>query len=221
MGGGLLGSTAEVGIAILNVSGVGLEYCGGAIGKGKNKMCVGMSCVMLSHLANKIVLDTSDHPADWEFIFIQSTTKRPVDTAVVYFKPCILASRLGSRLTRYLLETQTVTAWETLFLHLASAFHSEAKDAEVEVIVTWYKNEEKYGMTPIQNIMKLVVSSPALGAGFEATLMPLNPDLGLDLLFASNVCLGWKPMVSNLKTLATLVMGTDDLVKQLLSVTET
>jgi hypothetical protein len=50
--------------------------------------------------------------------------------------------------------------------------------------------------------------------------MPLNSDLGPESLFASNVRLGWGPLVSNLKTLATLVFRAKDLVRQLSSVTE-
>jgi hypothetical protein len=37
--------------------------------------------------------------------------------------------------------------------------------------------------------------------------MPLNPDLGHDSMFETNVRLGWKPLVANLETIATLVMG--------------
>jgi hypothetical protein len=211
-----------VGIAVLDVTGVGLEFCGGAIGKGKNKMCVATSCQVSSHLTNKITLNTGEHPTDKEFVFICSSTKRPMDTAAVFVKPCIPSSRLGTRLARYLVETRSVNAWETLFLHLASTFKSEAEDAEVEMIVTRCDIEMKgmKGMTPMKKRTKLTVSSPALEAGYEATIMPLDPDLGPDLLFMSNVRLGWKPLVSNLDTLATLVVGAKELVQQFSSVTE-
>jgi hypothetical protein len=113
--GGLLGSALEVGIVVLDVSGVGSDFCGGAIGRGKNKMCVATNCQVLSHVSHKIDLDTSDHPMEREFVFIQSAIKKPMDTSAVFVKPCIPVSRLGTKLARYLDENRSVNAWETLF----------------------------------------------------------------------------------------------------------
>jgi hypothetical protein len=76
------------------------------------------------------------------------------------------------------------------------------------------------GMTPMKKRSRLTVSSPALEAGYESTLVPLNPDLGPESLFEHNVRLGWKPLVSNLDTLATLVLGAKELVKKLSNGTE-
>jgi hypothetical protein len=143
-----------------------------------------------------------------------------MDTVAVFVKLCIPVLRLGTRWARYLVENQSVNAWETLFLHLVLTFQLEAGDAEVEMIITQCDIEMKMGMTPLKKRTKLTVSSPALEAGFEATLMPLNLDLGPDSLFVSNVHLGWKPLVSNLDMLAMLVFGAKDLVQQLLSVAE-
>jgi hypothetical protein len=85
--GGLLGLALEVGIVVLDVSGVGSDFCGGAIGRGKNKMCVATNCQVSSHVSNKIGLDMSDHPTEREFVFIQSATKKPMDTSAVFVKP--------------------------------------------------------------------------------------------------------------------------------------
>jgi hypothetical protein len=62
---------------------------------------------------------------------------------------------------------------------MASEFQSEAEDAEVEVIVTCCDGEMKRGVTPMKKRAKLTVTFPVMEAGFEATLMPLNPELGL------------------------------------------
>jgi hypothetical protein len=70
---------------------------------------------------------------------------------------------------------------------MASEFQSEAEYAEVEIIVRRCDGELKRGMTPMKKRAKLAVTSPALEAGFEATLMPLKSDLGPESLFASNV----------------------------------
>lgn len=45
--------------------------------------------------------------------------------------------------------------------------------------------------------------------------MPLNPDIGPDLIFETNFWLGWKPLVANLETIATLVLGAKELVQRL------
>jgi hypothetical protein len=55
---GLLGSTAEVGIALLDVTGLGIAFCGGAIGRGANKMCVTTDCAVLLHASVKVMMDT-------------------------------------------------------------------------------------------------------------------------------------------------------------------
>jgi ribosomal protein L24E len=89
---------AEVGIALLDVTGLGSAFCGRAIGRGGNKMCVATDCVVLSYASVKVTLDKREHPKDRDFVFIQSTTKKPMDTSVVFVKPHVPASRLGSRL---------------------------------------------------------------------------------------------------------------------------
>jgi hypothetical protein len=213
--GGLLGSAAEVGIALLDVTGLGTAYCGGAIGRGGNKMCVATGCLVSSHATVKVMLDTKEHPTDTEFVFIQSTTKKPMDQAAVFVKPFVPASRLGSKLERYLADTRTVNSWETLFLHLGSAFQSEQEDFEVAQMFARCESELPTGMTPMKKRSRLTVASPALEAGFEATLMPLEPDLGPSSLFETNVRTGWKPLVANFDTLATLVMGAKELVQKL------
>jgi hypothetical protein len=74
---------AEVGIALLDVTGLGTMYCGGAIGRGGNKMCVATGCLVSSHATVKVMLDMKEHPTDTEFVFIRSTTKKPMDQAAV------------------------------------------------------------------------------------------------------------------------------------------
>jgi hypothetical protein len=69
-------STAEVGIALLDVTGLGSVFCGGAIGRGGNKMCIATDCAVLSHVAAKVTMDTREHPTNREFVFIQSTTTK-------------------------------------------------------------------------------------------------------------------------------------------------
>jgi hypothetical protein len=54
-----------------------------------------------------------------------------MDTSVVFVKPHVPASQLGSRLARYLSNSWLVNAWEMLFLHLNVTFESESNDAQV------------------------------------------------------------------------------------------
>jgi hypothetical protein len=92
--------TAEVGITLLDVTGLGTVFCGGAIGRGGNKMCVATDCVMLSHASAKVILNTREHQMNRDFVLMQSTTtKKPMDMSAVFVKPCVPASRLGKRLT--------------------------------------------------------------------------------------------------------------------------
>ncbi len=67
--GGLLGSTAEVDITVLDIGGLGTDYCGGAIGRGGNKMCVATDCSVLSHGTAKVNLENKEHPMDTNFVF--------------------------------------------------------------------------------------------------------------------------------------------------------
>jgi hypothetical protein len=157
---------------------------------------------------------------DTDFVFIQSTTKKPMDQSAVYIKLFVPASRLGSRLEQYLSDNRSVSSWEMLFLHLASAFELEQEDADMARMVARCESKLPMGMTPMKKRSRLTVLSPALEARFESTLVPLNPDLGPDSLFEHNVRLGWKPLVPNLDRLATLVMGAKELVRKLLSGTE-
>jgi ribosomal protein L24E len=75
--GGLLGWTAEVSIPLLDFTGLGSVFCGGAIGRGGNKMCVTTDCAVFLYISVKVMLDRREHPMDREFVFIQSTTKKP------------------------------------------------------------------------------------------------------------------------------------------------
>jgi hypothetical protein len=136
--------------AVLNMDGLGTVFCGGAIGKGGNKMCVVIGCPVLLHATIKAMVNTAENPTDKEFIFIQLTTKKPLDSSAVYVKPCIPTSRLGSWVARYLGETWSVNAWETLFLHLASMFPSEAEDAKAEDIVMRCENELRFRVIPMK-----------------------------------------------------------------------
>jgi hypothetical protein len=126
---------------------------------------------------------------------------------VLVVKLRVPASRLGSRLTRYLSDSRSVNAWETLFLQLNATFESESEDAEMARMVSRCENELPTGRTPMKKRSRLTVASPALEAGFEAgfeaTVVPLNPDLGPDSMFETNVRLGWKPLVANLETITT------------------
>jgi hypothetical protein len=92
--GGLPRSIAEVGIALLDVTGLGSVFCGRVIGRGRNKMCFATDCAVLLHIAVKVTLDTREHPTDIEFVFIQSMTKKPMETLAVFVKPCVPALRL-------------------------------------------------------------------------------------------------------------------------------
>jgi hypothetical protein len=95
-----------------------------------------------------------------------------------------------------------------LFIHLGSTFELEQEDAEmVQMFAQCCKSELPTGMTPMKKRSRLTVVSPALEAGFEAMLFPLNPDLGPESMFELNIrLLGWKLLVANLDTLATLVI---------------
>jgi hypothetical protein len=177
---------------------------------------------MLSHVSVKVNLDSKEHPMDSkehpmdkEFVFIQSTTKKPLDTSAVFVKPRVPASRLGLRLSRYLTENRSVNAWETLFLHLNSTFESEREDAEVAKMVARCESKLPTGRTPMKKQSRLTVASSVLNAGFEATITPLETDLGPDSMFEANVRRGWKPLLANLETVATLVEGAKELVEKL------
>jgi hypothetical protein len=79
---------------------------------------------------------------DKEFVFIQSTMKKPMDTLAVFIKPCgVPALRLGSRLLRYLIDSHLINAWEMLFLHLNDTFELESEDVEVEWMITWCESK--------------------------------------------------------------------------------
>jgi hypothetical protein len=82
-------------------------------------------------------------------------------------------------------------------------------------MVTGYKIELPMGRTPMKKWSWLTMASLALEVGFKATIMPLNPDLGPDSIFETNVQLGWKPLVANLETIATLVLQAKELVQRL------
>jgi hypothetical protein len=69
-------------------------------------MCAATDCVVLSHASVKVTLDTREYPMDtreypmdWDFMFIQSTTKKAMDTLAVFVKPRVPALRLGFWLT--------------------------------------------------------------------------------------------------------------------------
>jgi hypothetical protein len=86
-------------------------------------MCVATDCFVLLHASVKVAFDTREHPTDRDFMFIQFKMKKPMDTLAVFVKPRVpAASRLGLHLTRYLSESQSINAWETLFLHLNATF---------------------------------------------------------------------------------------------------
>jgi hypothetical protein len=82
-------------------------------------------------------------------------------------------------------------------------------------MVTRCEDELPAGKTPKKKRSRLNVASSVLDAGFEATIMPLETDLGPDSMFEANVRRGWKPLVANLETVATLVEGAKELVQKL------
>jgi hypothetical protein len=94
-------------------------------------------------------------------------------------------------------------------------FQSDQEDFEVAQMFASCENELPTGMMPMKKTSRLIVVSPALEVGFEATLMSLNPDLGPASMFEDNVQLDWKPLVANFNTLAMLVMGAKELVQKL------
>jgi hypothetical protein len=145
-----------------------------------NGLCV--VCHVAAHISRSDFGYKKGTPMDKEFVFIQSTMKKPMDTLAVFVKPHVPTLRLGSRLLRYPSDSHFSDAWEMLFLHLNATFESESQDVEVAFMITWCESKLSMGRTPMKKWSQLTVASPALEAGFEATLMLLTSDLGPNYL---------------------------------------